>query len=339
MTQVNESQQPHGSPISNVEFPHLHQWLEGAPALNTWNVCLNEQDRPDFILEPMEQICSILDSVQPAPNRLSRKKRDFKFDLDKSNGLNLRVELLVAANLTSYGLTYEFGEGGEPDFEVLINGSNICIEVTTRSKDDLVSLEEEIQAAVGKLPLKVILETEERLLEIPEFVRGGIVKKILEISKVVTGRELGTSLGTLLPEIAGNVRVIRIGTDDENSVAMKNGALLTNLMDSIEEQIVFVSNIKHKQAIKGNWNPNTILIVDLSRLSWSWLRGSSMWLGVLQALGFDWDSLPFLGVAVIISDLSTTEIQGAFTTRPNLSREMQMRIQSILNALNISSPY
>lgn len=339
MTQWGESQQSDGSPVSNGEFPHLRQWLEGAPSTNTWNTCLNEPKRPDFILGPMERICSILDEAQPAPTRLNRKKRDFKFDIDETNGLNLRVELLIASNLTLHGITYEFGGEGEPDLNVSIDGFNISIEVTTRSKDDFASLEEEIQEAIGKLPVKVILETEERILGISEIVRGGIVAKILEISKAINERELGSSLKFPLPEIDGDVRVSKIGTEDDNLVTMKNGALLTNLMDSIEEQIVFVSNIKRKQSIRGNWDPNTILIVDLSRLSWSWLRDSSTWLGVLPTLGFDWDSLPFLGVAIIISDLSTTEIQGAFTPRPNLSGEIQKSIELILDALNISNPY
>ena len=70
----------------------------------------------------------------------------------------------------------------------------------------------------------------------------------------------------------------------------------------------------------GSWPRETLLVIDGARLGHAvWLCPTEVWAGRLPQLDFEWETLPFLGVAVVISSLTTVGFQGAAAPRPGLN--------------------
>ncbi len=318
-------------------FPSLRSWLEGASEFHPWVECLNEKVPPTSILSPLESICSTLDTSTPPPNRLNRKRRDFKNDIVEENVLNLRIELLVAANLIWNGISFEFGGEGEPDFKIENPDMPLYLEITARIKDDLKLLVKEVQCALENLPIRIEIETEERLLEIKASCRLDITNRTITLARELHTDPVRSVIKVPINEISGSITFRKIINGDDNVVQVSHGPLLTNLMNEIESQIPKVADIKAKQANRGSWSENTILVIDLSRLSWSWMRSRDVWLGALAQLSLRWETLPFLGIAVMQSGLTTTNIEGAFLPRPDLGDEFSQINKAMMNKIGIIS--
>ena len=83
-----------------------------------------------------------------------------------------------------------------------------------------------------------------------------------------------------------------------------------------EEIFCEAVRVKKEQSLEGNWPKETLLVIDAARLGHAvWLRPDGVWALGLPDLDLGWESLPFLGVALVVSTLTAAGFRGAGRTR------------------------
>jgi hypothetical protein len=313
-------------------YPVLTRWLEGAPTANVWSQMLVD-GRPDSpaLLRPMECILASLDAAQPL--RLAGKRRAFRNDLDETNALNLRVELLVGAKLAEAGIKFGFGGQGAPDFTCVTSiEEQISLEVTTRAKDDLARLHDELEHLLAGVPVKVEVSAPRRPLALPASDRRVMGERILAACAALPS---DGHASVPLPEIDG-LSICR-GTlpVGPGRVILNLGPALGDHLDEVTRELFNVMALKTEQFSRNGWQRATLLVVDPTRLGLSWIRPESVWLGILAQLMIDWTALPFLGLVVGFSSLDSTRFGGASIVRPDATAEELSAANQVLAAFEI----
>jgi hypothetical protein len=228
--------------------PTLDAWLASAPTTHPWRTA------DPGVADALEHVLATVERA--APTRLASKKRTFAKDVVEANVLNLRVELLVAALLAEAPLSFEFGGPGEPDIRV---AGTDWLEITTRTKDHLRLLHDELEAAIdgSASAATVNLRVATRPLAIPKAIRDGICSRIL--SETAMAPPGATAVA--LPQIGGTAMCL-VGTGCVGMVTVE--VLDSDLMHHLEEvecAIVAVTAEKTEQALRGRWDPNTNLLI------------------------------------------------------------------------------
>lgn len=316
---------------ARASFPMLTSWVASAPEANIWKEMLADATGGrDFLLAPMERIAEVLESNPP--NRLATKLKHLRNDLDLSNQLNLRVELLVAHLLVQAGMTVEFGGTGEPD--IRCSGTThpaVWLEITTRDRDDTARLRSELEVALAGAAVNVDLRLQRRMLIIPERDRVAISERIL-----AQVRGIGCGFRTVsLPEIQGVAECQGICPPEPGGVVLSLGADLTGQAASIERELQNVIRIKTGQARRGGFDPLTLLVVDASRLGLAWVRPEWVWEQVLSSVELSWDSIPYVGLVVAFTSMESVRVSGAWILRPGASSQDQNAVLPVLHALGL----
>lgn len=299
---------------------------------NVWSQMLVD-GRPDSpsLLRPMERILASLDAAQPL--RLAGKRRAFRNDLDETNALNLRVELLVGAKLAEAGITFEFGGQGAPDLTcVTFDEEPISLEVTTRSRDDLARLHDELEHLLAGVPVQVEVTGPRRPLAIAASDRQAMGERILASCAELPS---GGYTSVPLPEIDGLSICMGTPPVGPGRVILNLGPALGDHMDEVTRELLNVMDLKTEQFSRNGWQRATLLVVDPTRLGLSWIRPESVWLGTLAQLMIDWTALPFLGLVVGFSSLDSTRFGGASIVRPDATAEELAAANRVLAAFNM----
>ena len=267
--------------------PYLTSWMAGArpdhPLREPWIW-------PPF-LDAMDQVIGGLEAVQPL--RLSRKRDAFRSLRSFGAALELRAELVVGALLACAGIEFEFAA----DYPDLVLGQgNSGIEVGTRAIDDPWAIHDQLEVALAGRPgLHVVLRFDQRPLKVRETVVSEVVSSITaeDYSRPTTTLRFDTARLTVL--------VTKDVVDGPSSVVIEfqsEGAELTSHMGEIERELDNKIAEKRRQATKMP----TVLLLDVSRVGWAWLRSGSVWISVLR------DKLkgePYAGLALMVSTLDS----------------------------------
>jgi hypothetical protein len=273
---------------------------------------------------PLERILAEL--VRAAPQRLASKRKEFR--QDTAGVLNLRAELNVGHTLVRSGVEFAFGAEGQPDFECTTSAGPAWVEVTTRARDDLSKLHDEIESSLRGNSVVVTLRLP-RLVAIPEETRKTVCAQIREAFDAMTGPDSSVEL----PGIEGQAWLTTPSLFGGAHVVLDIGSDLTSHGEAVEKAAIDTIAVKIEQSTRGGWPDDTTLVMDLSRLGMSWLRPDSVWGGRLEAMPLIWDRIPFGAIAVVFSDLTQVGFHGAQVTRPGLSSDQAGRVNEVLRHL------
>jgi hypothetical protein len=314
--------------VTHTSYPTLKSWLRDAPAGNPWSSLLEEKF--DAFLQPMEAILAELERVQPT--RLPRKRVEFRNDL---KGLwPLRSELNVGYRLGQGGLSFDMGDDGQADYACSLSTGNAWVEVTTRTRDDLRKLHDELEEGLGTHSVGVVLNVR-RLLRIPEDKRVAICRRVQET--VEAGGGDGTTV--TLPEIDGSASITAPSPFGRPDVMLNIAPDLADHTAEIEQEVVLGAVPgKIEQATRGSWDSKTLVVLDASRLGLSWLRSDSVWAGRLSQMPLPWEAMPFFGFAVVFSDLTKVGFHGSCVARPGLGAADKALLEELLIGLGFSAP-
>jgi hypothetical protein len=317
--------------LDQTRYSALRRWLKGSPQENAWARMVNEAgEAPDLLLDPLEAILATLDAANPP--RLASKQRTFRTDLDETNQLNLRVELLIASKLADHGLPFEFGGPGSPDICCATESRRVWLEVTTRSRDDLATLHDEMEAALADVPVTVELRLPERPLRIGAADRKAMCERVRSFAATLPDNE---HFPVALPEVDGQAICAALQPIGPSRVYLNLGPELGNHMSDIERELFKVLATKCDQARRNSWESTVILVVDASRLGLSWLRPESVWLRILPTLTIDWTNLPFACLLIAFTSLDSTRLGGACIVSPHTATDQYSAISEVVAALGM----
>jgi len=312
----------------NSNYPTLDDWLTGTPSDHIWKkVVSSDPLDSQNLLNTMEMVLATL--VAESPTRLASLKVRFQNDVEVSHQIDLRYELLIASRIVSNNLQIEFGDIGEADIHILNN--DIRIELTTRARDDVHTLHDELELALAGYEVVVCLTMPVRQLAIGEPTRNSIKEKICSEVATLADEE---SITIDLPEIGGRASCQKISPLGDSRVSLSIGAGLESHMSDIQREVFNVLRKKEEQFQRNNWNPNTLLFIDVSRLGAAWLRPQSVWQQVLPALGVDWSACSFLGIVITYTSLDTARVDKSIILRPGLNQTQISEIDNILNSFD-----
>jgi hypothetical protein len=318
--------------VTNEEdrFPTLALWLDGAPEDHPWCRVLDDAS-PEMSAfgHPLEEILATLESAQPL--RLPSKRKAFREDA--AGFLNLRAELNVGYLLARVGVTFAFGGPGKPDYEcTLSDGSSGRIEMTTRARDDLRRLHDELEEGLSGHDVTVTIRAPRRVV-ISQSKRDEICKRVVDV--VAAGGH--GSIG--LPEIEGSASFTTPSMFGGAWVLLEIGSDLAEHGEAVERALLYAIREKVDQSRNGNWDPDTVLVLDLSRLGMSWIRPDKVWAGRLEAMAFNWAELPFGAIAVVFSDLTHAGFHGACVWREDLPTDRARRLVEQLAYLGFGAAH
>jgi hypothetical protein len=263
---------------------------------------------------PLEEIISRLESA--ALLRLPGRRKAFRTNVKQF--LDTRAELNAAYQVAQAEIPFSFGQQGgnapsEPDFHCDLDGVPVHIEVTAKSPKGVRDLHDDLESALVDSNVYVTLNVPS-ILRISTEARKTAVEAIVDAVERMTE----TTASVSLPNGVGSARLEKpspfgctevmwmhdFGTDIGPSEEMLREAVLE----------------KKEQSLAGDWPRETLLVIDGARLGHAvWLRPADVWAGRLPQLDFEWETLPFLGVAFVISSLTTVGFQGAVAPRPGLT--------------------
>ena len=280
------------------------------------------------LAQPLESILAELERVAPA--RLPGKRRVFRQDV--AGFLNLRAELNVGWQLAHSGATFAFGGDGQPDYECSLTPGTVWVEVTTKSRDDLSLLHDELEADLGGQDVVVTLHVP-RKLAISEPDRGTIRARVMTAVKTV--KDGHGAVG--LPEIGGSASVSSASLFGRPQVLLEISSNLTENGEAAERVILRAIEEKVEQSTRGAWDSDTMLVLDASRLGLSWLRPDSVWAGRLESMELPWSELPFIAVAVVFSDLTKLGYHGSCVAQPDLASSTVAKLALLLQHLDFAN--
>jgi hypothetical protein len=276
---------------------------------------------------PLEEILAEL--VRAGPDHLASKRKDFRQDTVQV--LNMRAELNVGHTLARSGVAFAFGGPGQPDYECTTDVGSVWVEVTTRARDDLSKLHDEIESSLRGHSVVVTLRLP-RLVAIPEEIRKTVCVQVRGAFEAMTGPD--SSVG--LPGIEGAAWLTTPSLFGGAHVLLDIGSDLASHGAAVEQAALDTIALKVRQSARGGWPDDTVLVMDLSRLGMSWIRPDSVWGGRLEAMPLVWDQIPFGAIAVVFSDLTKVGFHGAQVTRPGLSGDRAGRVAEVLRRLGFA---
>lgn|GEM_PF-2061516 len=269
----------------------LAKWLTSADAAHP----LLRPEMPGWFLDTLERILAPIDAASPV--RLPTKVKAFRTLTTDTELLEQRAELLIGSMMARGGVSFEFGKD-HPDY--VLGGGALGIEVGSRALDGPWALHDRLEErlAAGDDNVFVHLSFDDRPLKLG-------AARIVEIADEIAGHQMSEAAETLRFSDAGlTVQLTRGAATPASRVAVTfAGGLGLNLsahMADVEREIANKAAEKARQAGKMP----TIVLLDMSRTGWAWMRGPQ---GMIPALRQTLSSTPFAGLGVFFTSLDQAE--------------------------------
>ena len=109
---------------------------------------------------------------------------------------------------------------------------------------------------------------------------------------------------------------------------------LTETLDSYSDIIKRIIEKKSDQARRNYWSPNCMLMIDISRYGISWIRPTQYWASTLESLDLDWSRIPFISISILLSELTTTELNIGTVKNLNNSNLINEKVDLISELLS-----
>jgi hypothetical protein len=267
----------------------------------------------DGFAVPLEEIITTLETADPV--RLPGRKKSFRSNVQQF--LDIRAELNAAYHVTRAGIPFAFGrEGGnapsEPDFICELDGMSCHIEVTAKSPEGIGELHDLLETELIDSDVFITLSVSS-ILRISDVARRATVDQIVGAIAKMTD----TTMTVWLPDAGVSAHLEKPSPFGSTYIVWTSD--FGHDIGPTEEIFCEAVRAKSLQSVAGSWPGVTLLIVDASRLGHAvWLRPNGVWVGRLPELNIEWEALPFLGVAVVVSSLTTVGFRGAACARTNL---------------------
>lgn len=304
--------------------PSLSKLFEGAPAGEFW--CRANEP----VLDCLEEIVGTV--LAKKPPGFGKKLREFAAEANEQLPLNLRFELVIAARFIRYGIPFEFGGKGQPDFRCKIpsTGHTFLVEATTRTKNDVLKLIEEIEGCEDHIVGRAEIQIADRRLAIPLEARDRVRTQIWE---TLSRMKPNSSESVPLPELRGSAFCDRGPQDDSISVLLRPLSITDEFVDDIERELfnVLGKEAKRRQAMVGP----TLLVVDVGRLGLAWTTPEGIWETIISRLLIPWDELPYEGIVITLTGLTSLTVRGYPFLRPGISALNCDAALQVLHALGI----
>jgi hypothetical protein len=276
----------------------------------------------------METLLARLELANPGGLASLRKRFG---DDDEGNVFGLRTELVLGYHLATAGVPFRFGDEGEPDFCCQGN-PEIWIEARMRGRDDIRLLLIEMKQALAGLSVAVSVNMARRLA-ISASDRSTTIGRIVS---ALGGKVPSGPLTIHLPEVNGTASVEPSPWGSPSTTFGATSSALGPHLSEVEREIGNVVIEKTNQSLRDGWGPNTLLVVEASRLGTAWLRPEEMWRNRLTVLGPTWGSIPFLGVVVFFGGLTSTTIRAAGIFQDGLDPAVQASLDVVLLAMGLT---
>ena len=75
-------------------------------------------------------------------------------------------------------------------------------------------------------------------------------------------------------------------------------------------------------------------MIDISRYGISWIRPTQYWASTLESLDLDWSRIPFISISILLSELTTTELNIGTVKNLNNSNLINEKVDLISELLS-----
>lgn len=330
----------------SAPFPFLQEWLNRAPqdhplhSLVSKAATNSEQD--SFAVEAVtafEDLIEILEQAQPL--RLDSVRADFRHARTFDELLDARAELVAGAKLGRAGVLFDFGQRNAcPQPDLVLREMDLGIEVKARRLNGLRDLHDELEDALAAIDAHVLVHLipDSQPLIIKADVRARVVEETLQ--RVRNG-DLSTTVTVVEQPWAArkqlllSVRILEApGPPYSSRVVITNGFWSSepgpHLRDA-EEQVRAV--LESEQKVRQAKSMPTILLVDVARTGVAWIRTPAVWARHLAALIPE--NSPFVGVAVMIPTLDSSDVAISLGLRANLPEQVRDAVQKLAHRLGL----
>jgi len=186
----------------------------------------------------------------------------------------------------------------------------------------------ELECALATIPgdYSIFLDFPDAPLALSEDARASIVERAVEVVLA------GVSQMLSLVESGVTVRILPGPGQPGLRVFYNQSTDLSAHFQAVEREVVNTVGKKHDGPPSGDASPPAIIVVDVSRLGLAWMRPSVVWaesLGqtILQPV------TPFIGLAVIGSDLLSLNVGGAAVLSAGISEDTNRVARQMLDAI------
>jgi len=311
-------------------YPALAAWLKGASGDHPIVRLSINREEFDRLAAPLEAIITKLEAANPL--RLLGRRKSFRTNVQQF--LDVRVELNAAFHVARAGIPFFFGkEGGnspsEPDFFCDLDGTPVHIEVTAKSPEGIGNLHDALEAELSDCDVYVTLNVPS-ILRISDKARKATVRHIRDACE----RMSSTTTTVALPDAGGSALLEKPSPFGGTYVVWMND--FGQDIGPSEEIFCEAVRAKKKQSLDGSWPKETVLVIDAARLGHAvWLRPDGVWAGRLPQLDLGWETLPFLGVAIVISTLTAAGFHGAAAGKPGLTSDELALFEELCRRLGL----
>jgi hypothetical protein len=239
------------------------------------------------------------------PRYLEEKKKAFKNDSDITNVLSLRLEFLVMATLLRHGVEAHFMGSKQPDIEVVLDGETFHLEITRRANSDVETFHDDLEQILEETKYYGVITFDQRPVTLSSEIRNECLEKVKEFLRQEAKSNF--LFRPNIPELP-NFKV-ELFTEDVgflSRVTIEDSALLTPILDNVEELVITKLNNKNSQA--GTWNPGTVLVMDITGIARSWFRTPQMWAQNATNWIIPWSQSNFPVIVITFSDLANCEL-------------------------------
>lgn len=281
---------------------------------------------PDWFLDTLELMAAPIDAA--APLRLPTKIKALRTLTTDKELLEQRAELLIGSMLARGGVPFEFGKD-HPDF--VLGNQALGIEVGSRALDGPWSLHDRLEELLGASgsDIFVQLSFDDRPLKLG-------AARIEEIAQQVASHPMSQPVDNMrFDDIGLNVRLTCGTVTTANRVAVTFadglGLELTAHMADVEREIENKAKEKAKQAGKMP----TIVLLEMSRTGWAWIRGPEAMVSTLQKI---LPSTPFVGLGVFTTSLDHHEpMQTHLALSGSIQPDTAELVKQVAGAFNLTT--
>jgi len=294
------------------------------------------------ILRAFDTIIGRLEAAEPQPLRLAAERKDFRNARTFDDLRIVRSELVAGGMLANAHVGFDFGaRGGTPQPDLVLHETNLGIEVKNRTLDGLRELERELDTVVANLraPVTIYIACDERPLIIKPDVRRAIVGQVTV--RIQSGRQ--TTFVTRLeqpwaatPELELSVRLAdKSPVEGSARVIFEEGffSLPASLLDAETEVLKVLGD---EQKIHQALAMPTVLLVGAALTGMSVFRPLHVWAQRLNLLLPD--DTPFVGIAVMMPELTSPDAPLAMVTRPSADLGDIAAVQKLARDLGLTEP-
>lgn len=249
-----------------------------------------------WFLDTLELIVAPVDDAEPV--RLPTKMKAFRTLTTRTELLEQRAELLIGSMLARGGVPFEFGKD-HPDY--VLEGGALGIEVGSRALDGPWALHDRVEKllADGERNVSVQLSFDDRPLKL------GATRAEEIAQQIVVHHPVDMPADSLRFEDVGLTVHLTSGVGipgRQVTVAFAGGwgLNLTAHMGDVEREIENKAREKARQAGKMP----TIVLIDISRTGWAWMRGPEAMIPALQRI---LPATPLVGLGIFTTSLDRAE--------------------------------